>query len=98
MQTCTKCYTQSPDNQFRCSKCGADLSLFSNTNVALKQFQTNLRVKIIRLVVMEDACPACTSMAGSYQKDQVPPLPSHGCSHNLGCRCFYEPFLDEIYP
>jgi hypothetical protein len=25
-------------------------------------------------------------------------LPVEGCSHALGCRCFYQPVLDEIYP
>jgi hypothetical protein len=98
VQTCSKCNAQSPDNQSHCSKCGEDLSKYSTMNAALTQFQTNQRVKIIRLVVMEDACPACKLKAGTYQKDQVPYLPSHGCSQNTGCRCFYEPFLDEIYP
>jgi hypothetical protein len=28
----------------------------------------------------------------------VPELPVRGCSHKNGCRCFYEPFLTDIYP
>ena len=98
MQTCSKCNTQAADNQAQCNNCGADLTKYSTTSIALNKFQTNQRVKLVRLVVMEDACPACKTMAGTYQKDQVPALPSEGCSHHTGCRCFYQPFLDEIYP
>ncbi len=98
MQTCSRCNTQSPDTVEICPTCGADLKEFSASAVALKAFQANPRVKNVRLVVAHDACPACKLMEGGYDKHQAPPLPVIGCSHPGGCRCFYEPMLDEIYP
>lgn len=74
------------------------MSEFSITAVALKRFQTNSRVKNIRLVVAQDCCPACREAEGTYEKLNAPRLPIEGCSHGLGCRCFYEPMLDEIFP
>lgn len=98
MQTCSLCNTQSPDSVELCPNCGANLTGNSSTAVALKKFQDNPRVKNIRLVVAHDSCPACQQMEGAYDKFQAPPLPVEGCSHLYGCRCFYEPMLDEIYP
>ena len=65
---------------------------------ALANFRANPRVSRIRLIVAPDACPACLAMEGAYSKGEVPELPTPGCSHPLGCRCFYEPALTEIYP
>jgi hypothetical protein len=53
---------------------------------------------MVRLMAMHDACPACLEAAHTYDKDSAPRLPVEGCSHGLGCRCFYQPYLDEIYP
>jgi hypothetical protein len=50
------------------------------------------------IIVPEDACPACQNLTGTYPKDQVPRLPIEKCSHPLGCRSYYLPYLDEIYP
>jgi hypothetical protein len=50
------------------------------------------------LIVANDACPACREAEGAFDKDQIPQLPVAGCSHPLGCRCFYEPALAEIFP
>lgn len=66
--------------------------------VALEHLRTNPRVKNIRLVVSDDSCPSCRTAEGTYAKDHAPVLPHQGCSHERGCRCFYEPMLDEIYP
>lgn len=52
----------------------------------------------IRLIVAADACPACKGAEGEYEKDKIPDLPTRGCSHALGCRCFYAPALTETYP
>lgn len=65
---------------------------------ALKRMQANPRVKYIVVVVPTGACPACQNLTGTYPKDQVPPLPFDECSHPQGCRAFYLPYLDEIYP
>jgi hypothetical protein len=65
---------------------------------ALKRMQENPRIKYIVVVVPEDACPACQNLTGTYPKDHVPLLPYEECSHPLGCRSFYLPYLDEIFP
>lgn len=98
MQTCTKCQTQAPDSATHCPQCQADLKQFSVTAVALQRFRSNPRVQNLRLVVAHDCCPACHEAEGTYEKDQAPDLPVEGCSNHLGCRCFYEPMLTEIYP
>ncbi len=98
MQTCSRCQTQAPDTELFCPTCGADLREYSTTVIALKKMQANPRVSMIRLAVAADACPTCRRMHGTYPKDQVPLLPVEGCSNGLGCRCFYEPVLTEIYP
>ncbi|MCI0519801.1 MAG: hypothetical protein L0Z70_06030 [Chloroflexi bacterium] len=98
MQTCTQCYAQSPDSAEHCGNCQADLKETSQTAVALKRFRSNSRVLHLRLVTSDDCCPACRQAEGYYPKDQAPALPVEGCSHPMGCRCFYEPMLTEIYP
>ncbi len=70
----------------------------SSAAVALKQLQENPRVKNVRLIVSADACPACAAQEGTYDKNNAPALPIEGCSHANGCRCFYEPMLNVIYP
>lgn len=65
---------------------------------ALTRMQANPRVKYIVVVVPAGACPACQNLTGTYPKDQVPQLPFEECSHPQGCRAFYLPYLDEIYP
>jgi len=98
MQTCSKCNTQAADHIPSCPTCGADLSEYSTVAVALRRFRANTRVKNLRLVVAEEACPTCKAHAGTYEKEQAPTLPLEGCSCPHGCTAFYEPMLDEIYP
>lgn len=98
MQTCSKCNALSPDEAKYCGNCDADLSEYSTTTVARKRFQSNPRVKTVRVSVMHDACPACKEIEGAYDKDALPALPVEGCSQKNGCRCFYQPVLDVIYP
>ena len=98
MQTCGKCSTQSPDEAKLCGKCGADLSRESLTALALARMRANDRVSLVRISVMHNCCPACAAAQGAHPKDSVPTLPVEGCSHALGCRCFYEPVLTEVYP
>jgi hypothetical protein len=95
MQTCSKCNSSSPDNAATCRNCSADLSQFSSTAVALKHMQTNSRIRSIRVTVADDACPHCYELLKTYPKDNVPHLPHEGCSHENGCRCFYEPVLED---
>ena len=98
MQTCSLCNAQSPDSAEFCVECHADLRIYSTANIALKKFIENPRVKYIRLVVAEDACPICAAHQGTYPKDEVPKLPIEGCSSPNGCRCFYEPLIEELFP
>ncbi len=65
---------------------------------ALRTLQSNPRVKSITIIAPADACPACQQLVGTYPKDAVPPLPYEACSHPLGCRAFYEPMMEDIYP
>jgi hypothetical protein len=58
----------------------------------------NPRVGKLRIMVSADACPACQAKEGEYLKHSIPELPTRECSHALGCRCFYEPELTEIFP
>ncbi len=95
MQTCSKCNASSPDTTRTCVHCNADLGEFSATVVALKRLRENPRVKAIRVSVTNDACPHCYELLKTYPKDKVPSLPHPGCSHENGCRCFYEPVLIE---
>ena len=98
MQICSKCQTQSPDASIKCPKCGADLVEWSTTAIAHQRLRANSRVTYVRISVANDCCPACREAEGAYAKDSAPRLPVEGCSHGLGCRCFYQPVLDEIYP
>lgn len=98
MQICSKCQSQSSDSVSECTKCGADLKKWSNTAVSLKRMQENERVSYVRISVSADCCPACRHIEGAYAKDAVPELPVEGCSHALGCRCYYQPVLEYIYP
>ncbi len=70
----------------------------SAQELALARMRDNPRVSRIRVIVAQDACPACRQQEGEYEKTTAPSLPTSGCSHPLRCRCFYEPTLTEIYP
>jgi hypothetical protein len=98
LQTCSVCFSQSPDSALTCTNCQADLAQKSTTAVALKRFQANPRIQYVRISVAGDACPECAQHQRTYPKDQVPALPIEGCSHELGCRCFYDPVLEELFP
>ncbi|HTX90214.1 MAG TPA: hypothetical protein VMC09_03270 [Anaerolineales bacterium] len=95
MQTCSKCNASSPDQAQLCVNCQSDLRQFSVTAVSLKRMQENPRIRAIRVTVAGDACPHCYELMKTYPKDKVPRLPHTGCSHENGCRCFYEPVLEE---
>ena len=70
----------------------------SSAAQVMRRLQANPRVKYIVLAVPFDACPACQKLAGTYPKDQAPALPVDECSHPLGCRAYYIPYLEDIYP
>ncbi len=70
----------------------------SDAAKSLARLRANPRIKYIVVCVPEDACPACQNLTGTYPKDQVPRLPYEDCSHPLGCRAYYIPYLDEVFP
>ena len=76
----------------------ADQWATSSAAQVLARLQANPRVKYIVLAAPADACPACRELAGTYLKEQTPHIPVGLCSHPLGCRSSYIPYLDEIFP
>ncbi|HEY4666348.1 MAG TPA: hypothetical protein VIH26_03485 [Anaerolineales bacterium] len=76
----------------------SEAAIDSPQGMALARLRDNPRVSRIRVIVAHDACPACRQQEGEYEKAIVARLPATGCSHPLGCRCFYEPTLTELYP
>jgi hypothetical protein len=70
----------------------------SSAYQSLKEMQENPRVKYVVVIVPANACPACQNLTGTYPKDKAPRLPVESCSHPMGCRSYYMPYLDEIYP
>lgn len=70
----------------------------SDAAKALRRIQANPRIKYIVIAAPADACPQCLQLVGTYPKDNVPQLPFETCSHPLGCRSFYMPFIEETYP
>ena len=95
MQTCSRCNATSPDDALNCVSCNTNLNEFSATSVALKRMQSNPRIRSIRVSASDDACPHCYELLKTYSKNEVPHLPHPGCSHDNGCRCVYEPVLEE---
>jgi hypothetical protein len=98
LQTCSRCQTRSSDVQNICPNCQASLKDFSTFAIALSKFLDNPRVIAIRISAPKNACPACNQIGGAYSKEFVPSLPIQGCSEDGGCRCFYEPVLEENLP
>lgn len=98
MQICSQCHTQSPDTAARCLNCQADLKDFSESAITLKRIRENPRISYIRIAVNDDCCPACRHAEGAYTKETLPAIPVEGCSHPLGCRCYYQPVLGELFP
>lgn len=70
----------------------------SEAAAALKRLKSNPRVRYVVLSAPEDACPACQQLVGTYDKENVPLLPYEQCSHPHGCRAYYAPFIEELYP
>lgn len=98
MQTCSRCNTATPDHTANCPACGATLPENSTAQASLQRMQKNPRVSKVQVSVAGDACPCCQNLQGTYSKENPPLLPHPGCSHGSGCRCYYEPILNEVYP
>jgi hypothetical protein len=98
MQQCTICNSSNPDDILQCQECGSDLQKYSATSLSLKNIQSKPRIEQVIVSVSDNACPACARVQGIYNKFEAPSLPVKGCSHPLGCRCKYQPVMEEIYP
>jgi hypothetical protein len=98
VQTCSLCNASSPDQASHCTNCQAELAIHSTAAHALERFRANPRVKAVTVASSYNACSYCYEQLGTYPVDEVPPLPHKGCSHTNGCRCFYIPVLNDIYP
>ncbi len=88
----------SPNPSSRLTDRSEELWETSEAAKSLERMKVNPRIKYIVIIVPEDACPACQNLTGTYPKDHVPRLPIEECSHSLGCRSYYLPYLDEIFP
>jgi hypothetical protein len=64
----------------------------------LEKIQSGGIATKVRVLANHDCCPVCRRVEGAYDFDDVPELPLEGCSHPLGCRCFYAPVLDRRGP
>ncbi len=98
MPTCAECNAQVDETDTRCPNCGAALDRRAMLNTVLSRFQSNPRVTLVRVSVADDCCPACAAVQGAHPKENAPALPQPSCSSPGGCRCFYEPVLNDIYP
>jgi hypothetical protein len=65
---------------------------------SIQQLKENPRVRDIRVIVPDNACPVCQAIAGTYTKDSLPPLPPEGCSCPRGFEGYCQPMLNVIYP
>ena len=98
MQTCSLCNASSSDQDTHCKNCNAVLSEHSTTAQALKRFNGNSRVTGVTVASSYDSCSYCYEQLGTYPVDKTPLLPHNSCSHSNGCRCFYIPVLNDIFP
>jgi len=98
MQTCSRCLKQTSDEIKVCPNCQVNLQEYSTQAITLKRLRENPRLIAIRVSVPADAFTVCQLSGGTYPKNDVPLLPVAGCSERYGCRNFYEPVLDVIYP
>lgn len=64
---------------------------------ALENIKNGLATKV-RILAHHDCCPYCEAMEGAFSFEDVPVLPHDECSHPGGCRCSYEPVLDQFGP
>lgn len=98
MQICSVCSASAPDDLETCPKCQADLREQATVAVYRQKLIDNPRVYAINIAVALDACPACQAIQGTYTKENLPVLPLETCAHQHGCRCKYQPLLEEIFP
>jgi len=51
-------------------------------------------ISAVEIMGAEDSCPACERLAKrSFRLPDVPALPYHRCTNDMGCRCCYAPVV-----
>lgn len=67
------------------------------SKVALENIKNGLATKV-RILVPQDACPACQAVEGAFAFEDVPEIPPEGCSCLTGSKATYAPVLDRFGP
>ena len=70
--------------------------LFHGSNITRLQGLQDAGYKQVDIMTCGSAsCPTCQAMDGkTFAIDRAPELPHPDCSHELGCRCLYQPHVD----
>ena len=74
------------------------MATLAENKAALKKIEEGGIATKVRILAARDCCPVCRAYEGAYEFGEVPILPHEGCSHEMGCRCFYAPVLDRRGP
>jgi len=68
------------------------LVFHASNQSALVNYRRSEVVKGVTIIVAQDACDACQTLADkTYKFNDVPVLPYVKCTHEKGCRCTYAP-------
>jgi hypothetical protein len=64
--------------------------IISKRNIA-EYRETKGIIKFVKVLVAEDACEHCKKQSNKKYKlaGDIPELPDHKCTHEMGCRCSY---------
>lgn len=70
--------------------------LFAGTHVRELAQYAKIGIKELRVMHLgEYSCPACRKFGRKvFSLSAAPELPHAGCTHEMGCRCGYEPIID----
>lgn len=74
-----------------------DVKRCEENKAALEKIKNGLATKV-RILVSQDACPACRAVEGAYEFEDVPEIPPEGCSCLDGSKAYYAPVLDRFGP
>ena len=70
--------------------------LFAGTHIQRLAQMRQAGIKEVKVMHLgEYSCEACQQFGDQiFSVDKAPELPHPGCTHEMGCRCGYEPMLD----
>ena len=74
----------------------ARMLLFNAMSIIhLKQYKDS-GLKYVEVLGAPNSCPFCKNIVGKrYALNEAPTLPNPSCTHELGCRCVYLPYLEQ---